>query len=318
LTDGSSRRGTGGMGRSSSVSDFRHPAPPAEVDDPEETFASLRILPVRDGDDSDIVPLHEDVSPGDMTSTFCEDCRNFTPGSMPHSAVVGTTIGIFCGVVAYLYYTALEYLLELVWHDIPNNLIEPHISERWYWTYIPVVGLIMAVGVGASVKVLGEPGDLSYTVQCVHDKAYITMDHVLPMLAASQFSILGGGSLGPEAPLVAICASFSGYISRKVFGMTRMNLVRKHTLMGKLRTFVVSLPTAPCTLLTYHKYFVCVSTPVPGMACALAAFFGVPLGGSLFALEINNRFGIEYYEHLVRPLGFCLAFLVSAPNFDLQ
>jgi H+/Cl- antiporter ClcA len=32
-------------------------------------------------------------------------------------------------------------------------------------------------------------------------------------------------------------------------------------------------------------------------ACALAAFFGVPLGGSLFALEINNRMGFEYYEH---------------------
>jgi len=87
------------------------------------------------------------------------------------------------------------------------------------------------------------------------------MNHVLPMLAASQFSILGGGSLGPEAPLVAICASFAGYVSRKIFGMTQTNLIRKHTLMG--------------------------------MASALAAFFGVPLGGSLFALEINNRFGIE-------------------------
>jgi len=63
----------------------------------------------------------------------------------------------------------------------------------------------------------------------------------------------------------SIISVHSGYISRKIFKMTNMNLIRKHTLMG--------------------------------MACALAAFFGVPLGGSLFALEINNRFGIEYYEH---------------------
>jgi len=34
-----------------------------------------------------------------------------------------------------------------------------------------------------------------------------------------------------------------------------------------------------------------------GMAGALAAFFGCPLGGSLFALEVNSRFGIEYFEH---------------------
>lgn len=94
-----------------------------------------------------------------------------------------------------------------------------------------------------------------------NNQGYIDMGHVLPMLAASQFSILGGGSLGPEAPLVAICASFAGYVSRKLFRQTQRNLIRKHTLMG--------------------------------MASALGAFFGVPLGGSLFALEINNRFGIE-------------------------
>ena len=41
-----------------------------------------------------------------------------------------------------------------------------------------------------------------------------------------------------------------------------------------------------------------------GMAGALAAFFGVPLGGSLFALEVCSRFGIEYFEHLVESI-FC-------------
>jgi len=61
------------------------------------------------------------------------------------------------------------------------------------------------------------------------------MNHVLPMVCASQFSILAGGSLGPEAPLVAICASLGGFISRRVFGVTERNLVRKHTLMVSQR-----------------------------------------------------------------------------------
>lgn len=39
-----------------------------------------------------------------------------------------------------------------------------------------------------------------------------------------------------------------------------------------------------------------------GMACALAAFFGVPLGGSLFALEINSRLGYEYFEHALEAI----------------
>lgn len=46
------------------------------------------------------------------------------------------------------------------------------------------------------------------------------------------------------------------------------------------------------------------------MAGALAAFFGCPLGGSLFALEVNSRFGIEYFEHTVEAVlcgEVCLA-----------
>lgn len=92
------------------------------------------------------------------------------------------------------------------------------------------------------------------------------------MVVASQFSIVAGGSLGPEAPLVAICAALGGFVSRHLFSVTDRNLVRKHTLMG--------------------------------MAGALAAFFGCPLGGSLFAVEVNSRFGIEYFEHTLEAI-FC-------------
>jgi H+/Cl- antiporter ClcA len=38
------------------------------------------------------------------------------------------------------------------------------------------------------------------------------------------------------------------------------------------------------------------------MAGALAAFFGSPLGGSLFALEVCSRFGVEYYEHTLEAI----------------
>lgn len=123
-----------------------------------------------------------------------------------------------------------------------------------------------------------QPGDLPYTIHCVHEKAFVAMDHVLPMVVASQFSILAGGSLGPEAPLVAICAALGGWVSRHIYGVTEKNLVRKHTLMG--------------------------------MAGALAAFFGCPLGGSLFALEVNSRFGVEYFEHTMEAIlcgEVCLA-----------
>lgn len=203
---------------------------------------------------------------------FLEDTQDITGGTLPVSVVIALCIGVVCGVVAWLYYTVLEFLLEVVWKDLPHRFFvaDALLPESMYWIWIPIVGMTFAAGVGLSIQMLGEPGDLAYTVGCVHKKGYIAMSHVLPMVFASQFSILAGGSLGPEAPLVAICASFGGWMSLHVFGQKYKNVVRKHTLMG--------------------------------MACALAAFFGVPLGGSLFALEINSRFGYEYFEHALEAI----------------
>ena len=141
------------------------------------------------------------------------------------------SIGIVCGIAAFLYYKVLFAALEYIWHTIPEKYIVGVWPEWSHVLWIPIVGFTMACGVGLSVVYLGEPGDLPYTVKCVHEDAYIAMDHVIPMVAASQFSILGGGSYGPEAPLVAICAALGGFISRKVFKIEQRNIVRKHTLM---------------------------------------------------------------------------------------
>ena len=40
----------------------------------------------------------------------------------------------------------------------------------------------MAFGVGLTVVYIGEPGDLAYTIKCVHEKAYVAMSHVMPMV----------------------------------------------------------------------------------------------------------------------------------------
>ena len=113
--------------------------------------------------------------------------------------------------------------------------------------------------------------------------------HISSFVSLSLFTILAGGSLGPEAPLVAICAATAGFLSRKVFKQSSKNVVRKHTLMG--------------------------------MAGALSAFFGVPLGGSLFALEVCSRFGIEYFEHLIEAIlagEICIMVFRSLAGLPLE
>ena len=223
-----------------------------------------------------------------VRSTFYQDAITFAEGTIPQSIAMAIVIGIVCGVVAYLYYLVLFFLLDVIWKDLPNAIIKSPWPEGLYVLYIPLVTLSLSLCSGLSVYFLGEPGDLAFTIKCVHEKAYEGTSHILPMVCASLFTILAGASLGPEAPLVGICAATAGFVSRKIFQQQNRNVVRKHTLMG--------------------------------MAGALASFFGVPLGGSLFALEVTSRFSVEYFEHLIESIAcgeVCVAVFRSLAQLPL-
>jgi hypothetical protein len=172
-----------------------------------------------------------------------------TPGSVPHGVIVATAIGIACGTSAYAYNLVLQWLLQNVWKTWPRHLLQswyssPSVADEedfdpmtpsWTIVWIPLVAMVLSVGLGWTVRFVGEPGDLASTIQCVHKDGWIVLSHAAPMTIASLFSIVAGASVGPEAALVAICATLAGFISRNLFGTdpkTQRNLVRKHTLMG--------------------------------------------------------------------------------------
>lgn len=186
-------------------------------------------------------------------TSFLEDTQDTKSGTLPISVLIGTAIGVVCGVVAFVYYTVLEFLLRLLWRTIPDALLvdNPSFPPALYWTWIPCMGMLASVGVGLSVKYLGDPGDLASTVGDVHKDGYVHISHAVPMVFASQFSILGGGSLGPEAPLVAICAGIGGWLSQCVFGQKYKNVIRKHTVRVVLRTFTHPAALFPC----FHQYY---------------------------------------------------------------
>lgn len=203
-----------------------------------------------------------------FTKSFHKDAQNKN-----RSVFIACVIGIICGIAATFYYKALEWLLKFLWNDLPEKFIVGVWPEWTHFFWIPLIGMTMALGVGTSVRYVGDPGDFAYTMKAVHEKAFLSMNHALPMLLASQFSILGGGSLGPEAPLVAICACLGGFVSRNIFKETHNSIIRKNTLTS--------------------------------MAGALAAFFGALLGGSLFPLEVNNsHFGMDYFQFVIEAV-FC-------------
>lgn len=144
--------------------------------------------------------------------------------------------------------------LHIVWKTIPA-LIERkatqidgglEILNTWGFLYTIIASVVLAVGAGACIKYLGFPGDLPDVVHCVHVRGYVPMKQTLPMICVSLLSIAAGGSLGPEAPLVAVSASVSGWISMNYF---------KHDI----------IMVQKCTII--------------GMSAGLSAFFGVQLGG---------------------------------------
>jgi hypothetical protein len=97
--------------------------------------------------------------------------------------VLALVIGGVCGTASFVYYKILFWSLEFFWHTLPQMIVVDKWPEWAYVFWIPLVGFAMALGVGLTVVYLGEPGDLPYTVKCVHERAYVAMSHVIPMVS---------------------------------------------------------------------------------------------------------------------------------------
>jgi len=193
-------------------------------------------------------------------------------------------IGIAGGLVATAYYYVLEACLHLVWHTIPE-FIEPYFPALIpSWNYLWIITTIGGFFVGLTLYLMGLPGEVSFVVDKVHSPGKIDLRQTPAMIVASLVSITAGGSAGPEAPLVQINGSFGSLLGEKL-----------------------KLAVVPTRVLT-----------LCGMSAALGAFFGAPLGGALFALELPHRRGLEYYEAIIPAvLSAILSFFVFRFNTGL-
>ncbi|MES1022372.1 chloride channel protein [Gloeocapsa sp. BRSZ] len=198
--------------------------------------------------------------------------------------LLAAMIGIAGGLVATIYYYSLELSLDIIWKSVPEFLQLRFASEFLAKNYIWIATTIGGFLVGLTLYFLGLPGEVAFVVDKVHDPGHIEIRQTPAMLIASLFSIAFGGSAGPEAPLVQVNGSFGGWLGQK------LKLTAKSI---RVMTFC-------------------------GMSAALGAFFGAPLGGALFALEIPHRRGLEYYEALIPAvLSAILSFCVFRLNTGL-
>ena len=57
-------------------------------------------------------------------------------------------------------------------------------------------------------------GDLPDTVRSIHEEGYLSVSKAPSMFLCSALCIAAGGSLGPEAPLLALCGSSTSWVGR--------------------------------------------------------------------------------------------------------
>ena len=206
-------------------------------------------------------------TPADEVSASSQQLTYFR--TLLYAAVVGAAGGL----VATVYYFVLEQLLEVVWDSGREFIVSwfPVWLPHWHYTWI--VATLGGLGVGLCLHFLGLPGEMAIVIDRVHDAGRLEPKQTPGMIATSLISITAGGSLGPEAPLVQINGSLGSWIAEK------LNLSLKNM---RVMTFC-------------------------GMGAALAAFFGDPIGGPMFALEIPHRRGLEYYEAIIPAMvaGIC-------------
>lgn len=163
--------------------------------------------------------------------------------------------GVMGGVVGAAYLAAL---------DLTHDAIGPPA-----WSPVVHVFVLTSIGVAVAVlvRLLGRPADVDLLVDNIHvpEADHSSTARLRSLVPISLLCIGGGGTLGPEAPLVTT----SGTIAH-----------RQATRFG--------LAPADVRIVT-----------ITGMAAAFAVLFGAPLGGALFALELPHRRGIGYHEAAV-------------------
>ena len=171
---------------------------------------------------------------------FQESMQDLCPKKM---LVLVLIFGCGTGVVAWVYNSFFETIVHLAWERLPQKAISPvlhHLSEKisWFpavdqiaWVYTVLLSTAFGFLAGMTQRILGSPGDLPDTVRDIHEKGYISISKAPSMFLCSTFSIAAGGSLGPEAPLLALCGASCSWFGRQVLHYKGQKL-RNCALLG--------------------------------------------------------------------------------------
>jgi len=180
--------------------------------------------------------------------------------------VIGVLMGFFTAVWAIL----VDLLIEIVWKKVPETLYEwgiftdlygPRPLPHYIWLCTAFFGGLLSFITVSLPKPI--PGQNEW-IKSLHRKGVIEFDTIHYIFLIAVTGMASGLSLGPELPLV-LTSGMAGSFFAKI------------TRQSVLSSRVMNLTAA---------------------SAAIGGFFGFPMAGALFVLELPHRMGLQYFEAL--------------------
>jgi len=178
--------------------------------------------------------------------------------------------GIFFGVFTAVWSMFIEKAIDAVWVRFPIYLLENGIFTdldghlplpHYIWIVQTIFGAVLSTAMVLSPEAIPTQDNW---IEGLHTLGVLHYDSFLYVLVISSLAMMSGLSLGPETPLVLLSGMIGSFVGIRL----RQNILY------------------------------CRSLNMIAASAAIGGFFGFPMAGALFVLEVPHRMGLEYQEAL--------------------
>jgi len=179
-------------------------------------------------------------------------------------------IGIFMGFYTAAWKKLIEEGVEFMWKDLPEALLDwgfftdldGHFPLYHYMWLCPAFwgGLLSYIFVILPIPIPGQ----NEWIANLHTRGIQESDTFLMLFVLSTLGMMSGLSLGPELPLVLTSGMIGSWLGLKC---------KQSVLQARVMNITAG-------------------------SAAIGGFFGFPMAGALFVMEIPHRMGLQYFEAL--------------------
>lgn len=213
------------------------------------------------------VTLRETIHEIITVNFYNEDNPEFTSRQQIAWAVI---FGIVMGIFTAKWNQLIDFAVEFIWIEVPEKLVDLGVFTdldglfplpHYMWICPAIFGGVLSYVTAILPKPI--PGQNEW-IESLHHRGYLDHSTILYTFVISTAGMMSGLSLGPELPLILISGMVGSYLGLR----TRQTL---------LSVRVMNLTAA---------------------AAAIGGFFGFPLSGAIFVLEVPHQMGLQYFEAL--------------------